>query len=81
MTNTCTEISPHDRGVSKWEEIAAFFFLNVFIYIYLRLCWVLVDVRGLSLVAESGGSSSRWLLLLWSAGSRVVGFSSGGAWN
>ena len=56
-------------------------FFNVFIYIYLQLCWVLVDVRGLSLVAESGGSSLRCLLLLRSAGSRRVGFSSGDAWN
>ena len=43
---------------------------------------------GFSLVAASGGYSSlrcmdfslRWLLLLWSTGSRCVGFSSCGAW-
>ena len=33
-----------------------FFFLNLFIYFW--LCWVFVSVRGLSLVAESGGHSS-----------------------
>ena len=43
---------------------------------------------GFSLVAASGGYSSlwcagfslRWLLLLWSTGSRCVGFSSCGSW-
>ena len=33
-----------------------FFFLNLFIYLW--LCWVFVSVRGLSLVAASGGHSS-----------------------
>ena len=53
---------------------------NLFIY-YLWLCWVFVSVRGLSLVAASGGhSSSRcvglsplWPLLLRSTGSRCAG--------
>ena len=60
------------------------FFLILFIYFW--LCWVFVAVRGLSLVAVSGGYSSlrfarfslRWLLLLRSTGSRCVGFSSCG---
>ena len=55
-----------------------FFFFNLFIY---WLCWVFVSVRGLSLVAASGGhSSSRcaglslsWPLLLRSTGSRRAG--------
>ena len=55
--------------------------LNLFIFIYLWLCWVFVSVRGLSLVAASGGhSSSRcaglslsWPLLLQSTGSRHAG--------
>ena len=34
------------------------FFLNLFIYFYLWLCWVFVSVRGLSLVVASGGHSS-----------------------
>ena len=56
---------------------------NIFIYlfIYLWLCWVLVSVRGLSLVVASGGhSSSRCAglslsrpLLLRSTGSRRAG--------
>ena len=60
-----------------------FFFLILFIYlfIYLWLCWVLVSVRGLSLIAASGGhSSSRCAglslsqpLLLRSTGSRRAG--------
>ena len=61
------------------------FLINLFIYFWLH--WVFVAVRGLSLVAESGGSSSlrcagfslRWLLLLRSMGSRHAGFSSCGS--
>ena len=59
-----------------------FFFLIIFFW----LRWVFVVVCGLSLVAVSGaypslrcvGFSLRWLLLLWSTGSRHVGFSSCG---
>ena len=32
--------------------------ISLFIYIYFWLCWVFVSVRGLSLVAASGGHSS-----------------------
>ena len=55
------------------------FFFNLFIYFW--LCWVFVSVRGLSLVAASGGhSSSRCAglslsrpLLLRTTGSRSAG--------
>ena len=61
-----------------------FFFFNfgfIYLFIYFWLCWVFVPVRGLSLVAASGGhSSSRCAglslsrpLLLWSTGSRRAG--------
>ena len=60
-----------------------FFFFNLFIYlfIYFWLCWVFVSMRGLSLVAGSGGhSSSRCAglslsrpLLLRSTGSKRAG--------
>ena len=61
-------------------------FIYLFLYIYFWLCWVFVSVRGLSLVAASGGYSSlrcvgfslQWLLLLRSTGSRRTGFSSCG---
>ena len=62
-------------------------FLNLFLlFIYFWPHWVFIAVRGLSLVAASGGYSSlrctgfslRWLLLLRSTGSRRVGFSSYG---
>ena len=69
-----------------WEATQSFFFfkelLYLFIYlIYLWLCWVFISVRGLSLVAASGGhSSSRCAglslsqpLLLRSTGSRHAG--------
>ena len=54
---------------------------NFILFIYLWLCWVLVSVRGLSLIAASGGhSSSRCVglslsrpLLLRSTGSRCAG--------
>ena len=57
-----------------------------FIYVWLR--WVFVAARRLSLVAVSEGCSSlrcvgfslRWFLLLWSMGSRRVGFGSCGVW-
>ena len=55
--------------------------LFIYLFIYFWLCWVFVSVRGLSLVAASGGhSSSRCAglslsrsLLLRSTGSRCVG--------
>ena len=55
--------------------------LFIYLFIYFWLCWVFVSVRGLSLVAASGGRSS-WRcaglslsqpLLLWSTGSRCAG--------
>ena len=60
-------------------------FNTFFLFIYLFwLCWVLIAAHGLSLVAASGGCfllqcagfSLWWLPLLWSRGSRCVGFSS-----
>ena len=58
-----------------------FFFFNFYLFIYLWLCWVFVSVRGLSLVAASGGHSSLQCaglslsrpLLLQSTGSRRTG--------
>ena len=58
-----------------------FLFLKFYLFIYFWLCWVFISVRGLSLVAASGGhSSSRcaglslsWPLLLRSTGSRCAG--------
>ena len=58
------------------------FFLNKFIlFIYFWLHWVFIAARGLSLVVANRGYSSlwcvgfswRWLLLLWSKGSRRAG--------
>ena len=62
--------------------VVSFFFFNFYLFIFdLWLCWVFVSVRGLSLVAASGGhSSSRcaglslsWPLPLQSTGSRRAG--------
>ena len=57
------------------------FLKKCYLFIYLWLCWVFVSLRGLSLIAASGGhSSSRcaglslsWPLLLQSTGSRRAG--------
>ena len=66
-------------------RVYSFFFFNFYLFIYLFiyywLCWVFVSVRGLPLVAASGGhSSSRCAgvslsrpLLLRSTGSRCAG--------
>ena len=62
-------------------DIFLFFFFFFFSFIYLWLCWVFISVRGLSLVAASGGHSSLWCaglslswpLLLRSTGSRRAG--------
>ena len=56
-------------------------FYTLFIYLFIWLCWVFISVRGLSLVAASGGHSSSWCaglslsrpLLLRSIGSRRAG--------
>ena len=65
--------------------LSNFFFIKLFIlFIYFWLHWVFVAARGVSLVVVSGGYSSlqcagfslRWLLLLWSMGSRRAGFGS-----
>ena len=58
-----------------------FFFKFINLFTYFWLCWVFVSVRGLSLVAASGGHSSSQCvvlslsrpLLLWSTGSRRAG--------
>ena len=63
-----------------------YIYINIYIYFYFWLHWVFVAVHGLFLVVVRGGYSSlrcmgfslRWLLLLWSTGSRHVGFSSCG---
>ena len=68
--------------MESWNQGIFFKIIYLFIYFYfLWLCWVLVSVPGLSLVAASGGhSSSRcaglspsWPLLLRSTGSRHAG--------
>ena len=65
------------------------FKINLFIlFIYFWPHWVFIAACGLSLVVASGGYSLlwcmsfslQWLLLLWSTGSRHMGFSSCGTW-
>ena len=70
--------SESDSSPSSSNSCPFFFFYK---FIYFWLCWVFVSMRGLSLVAASGGhSSSRcvdlsllWPLLLRSTGSRHAG--------
>ena len=57
------------------------FIFIIYLFIYFWLCWVFISVRGLSLVAASGGHSSSQCaglslsrpLLLRSTGSRCAG--------
>ena len=64
------------------------FYCLLFVCLCFWLHWVFIAVRGLSLVAGSGGYSSllctgfslQWLLLLRSIGSRRTGFSSCSTW-
>ena len=89
-THTNTHIHTHTPLFFVFKNPSSspnFFFLNKSIYLfYFWLHWVFVAVRGLSLVAASGGYSSLrcagfslpGLLLLRSTGSRCVGFSSCG---
>ena len=74
-------------GVGPMEY--AFKVISILDFFFLFwLHWVFVAVHGLSLVAASrgysllwcAGFSLRWLLLLWSTGSRHTGFSSCGTW-
>ena len=50
-------------------NVMCFFFFNfIYLFVYFWLCWVFVSVRGLSLVAASGGHFSLWcagLSLSW----------------
>ena len=59
-----------------------FFFLLClhFLLIYFWLHCVCIAVCRLSLGAMSGSFSLRWLLLLWTIGSRCTGFSSCSTW-
>ena len=76
----------------KWakdffKRFIYYYYYFKFYFIYFWLHQVFVAVLGLSLVAASGGYCSLrcmgfslwWLLLLWSTGSRRVGFSSCGS--
>ena len=72
----------HKPGPIGGYSKGFFFLINVFIlFIYFWLHCVFIATCGLSLVGASGGYSSlrcvglslRWLLLLWSTGSRHVG--------
>ena len=70
----------HAKNLKRKSKQYFFFFL-IYLFIYFWLCWVFVSVRGLSLVAASGGHSSSQCaglslsrpLLLRSTGSRRAG--------
>ena len=82
----------HKSDLFFYEFGGGVFFFNLInelicLFIYFWLCWVFVAMCRLSLVVASGGYSLlrcvgfslRWLLLLWSMGSRCAGFTSCGA--
>ena len=74
-------------GVRECSNFMLLIFIIIITIFYFWLCLVFVAAWGLSLVAASRGYSSlrctgfslRWLLLLWSTGSRCAGFSSCGS--
>ena len=65
----------------RWRQGRVSYFILFFNLVIFWLRWVFVAARGLSLVVASGGYSLlrctgfswRWLLLLWSMGSRRAG--------
>ena len=77
---TVESFSSQRKGEKQGPNLF-FFFLSIYLFIYLWLCWAFVSVRGLSLVAASWGhSSSRCAglslsrtLLLRTTGSRHAG--------
>ena len=69
MTSICSPLA--GRTWSDLFNFFFFFFINLFIYFW--LCWVFVSVRGLSLVAASGGLSLSRPLPLRGTGSRRAG--------
>ena len=83
LLHICQEEKNRAAGLYIYGQLFLRFFkkLIYLIFIYFWLCWIFVSVRGLSLVAASGGhSSSRCAvlslsrpLLLRSTGSRRAG--------
>ena len=80
-------ICMYSRKLPEWEPQRisfSLFFFDVYTLLCFWLCWVFVAACGLSLVAagrafsplQHTGFSLWWPLLLWSTGSRSVGFSS-----
>ena len=77
----CVNSKHKKASVTLLNYQTDFYICIFFFFFFLWLCWVFVSVRGLSLVAASGGhSSSRcaglsllWPLLLRSTGSRRTG--------
>ena len=67
-------------SVFSWDKFwtsVFFFFSSVFffplsLFIYLRLCWVFISVRGLSLVVASRGHSSSWCAGLFTIAASLV---------
>ena len=82
------EETQSNRPRTDTVERDIFFFFFKLINLFIFGCIASSLLHGLSIVVASGGYSSlwcvgfslRWLLLLWSMGSRRVGFSSCGTW-
>ena len=82
----CWNWIPNFSLMTKPLYVFFFFFdvdhFKIYLFIHFWLCWVFISVRGLSLVAVSGGHSSLWCaslslsswpLLFRSTGSRRAG--------
>ena len=71
-------LSPISHSLDYSSFVLSLFYFS-FLFFYFWLHWVFVAACRLSLVAVSTGFSLWWLLLLWSLGSRCMGFSSCGS--
>ena len=79
--SSCISGKHGQQGSSFRAQSSFLFYLLIYLLIYLWLRWVFVAARGLSLVAASWGYSLlqctgfslRWLLLVWSMGSKHMG--------
>ena len=83
LANPSPNILQEHKRINCFSDVVFFclFFFLIYLFIYFWLCWVFISVRGLSLVAASGGHSSSRCAglslsrpLLWrSTGSRRAG--------
>ena len=71
------------RRLPVIQDLVFFYFVFI-LFIYFRPCWVFLAVRAFPLLQRVGcrvWASLRWLLWLWSTGSRAPGLRSCSTWS